>query len=189
MHQPNKGATSNPDPDREAREESFVALITRHQTTLLAYLLALVPNPPDAEDILQRANVVIWRKRDQFEPGTNFRAWAFSVSRWEALAFFKERKRENWLVFDEGLAGLVGDKLAAIPDGESDAMLEALRNCLGRLSDSHRGMILDRYQSGRSLKDCAKRFNRSENGLKVTLHRIRIELRRCISHQLGTHPA
>ncbi len=32
-----------------------------------------------------------------------------------------------------------------------------------------------------SLKECAELFDRSEGGLKVTLHRLRISLRRCIS--------
>jgi RNA polymerase sigma-70 factor, ECF subfamily len=65
---------------------------------------------------------------------------------------------------------------------------EALRWCLGTLSETHRKLVLDRYQTGHSLADCASRHGRTENSLKVTLHRIRVALRRCISRRLQSEP-
>ena len=180
---------TDPNDFSEQAEETYISLVTRHQTSILAYLLTLVPSPSDADDILQRANIVLWRKRAQFQIGTNFKAWAFSIARWEALAFLKERKRENWLVFNDEVASLVADRMSSTPDPAVDLYPEALRCCLGRLSAAHRRLILDRYQMGRSLADCARRSGRTENSLKVTLHRIRITLRRCISRRLQSEPA
>jgi len=169
--------------------EELVGLITRHQVSLLAFLHAVVPNATDAEDLLQRVNLVLWRKREQFEAGTNFKAWAFSVARWEARAFFKERKRQDWLVFNDELTDLVAGRLASLPDVGVQSQPEALQHCLGRLSAPHRRLILDRYQSDRSIKDCAESVGRSEQGLRVTLHRIRIALRSCMDRYLQNHPA
>ena len=180
-----------PDPNsrrREAVEEEFVELITRSQTPLLAFLLSIIPRHADAEDVLQRTNVVLWRKREQFEMGTNFKAWAFATARWEALAYTKESKRKGWLVFNDELVELIGERLASVPDAEIKMYSVELRNCLNGLSSKHRRLILDRYQAGQSLKDCAKRFGRSEVGLRVTLHRLRITLRRCINKHLQTEP-
>lgn len=169
--------------------EELVGLITRHQVSLLAFLHSVVPNATDAEDLLQRVNLVLWRKREQFEAGTNFKAWAFSVARWEARAFFKERKRQDWLVFNDELTTLIAERLASLPDAGVQSQPEALQHCLGRLSAPHRRLILDRYQAGRTIKDCAERAGRSEQGLRVTLHRIRIALRLCMDRQLQTDPA
>jgi RNA polymerase sigma-70 factor (ECF subfamily) len=175
--------------DDRAHSEEFVALITRHQVALLAFLLSIIPSQQDAEDILQRTNIVLWRKRDQFQPGTNFKAWAFTVARWESLAFLKERKRSNWLVFNDELTSIVSERLASIPDADLQTQPQALAECLARLSETNRRLILDRYQTGRSIKECAERAGRSEQGLRVTLHRIRTALRHCITRRQPNPPA
>lgn len=168
--------------------EELVGLITRHQVSLLAFPHAVVPNATDAEDLPQRVNLVLWRKREQFEAG-NFKAWTFSVARWEGRAFFKERKRQDWRVFNDESTTLIAERLASLPDAAVQSQPEALQQCLGRLSAPHRRLILDRFQAGRTIKDCAERAGRSEQGLRVTLHRIRIALRLCMDGQLQTDPA
>ncbi|MBK1827224.1 sigma-70 family RNA polymerase sigma factor [Haloferula rosea] len=172
---PDQGPASSPD------DGEFVALMTRNQKSILAFLVALVPRVADAEDILQRTNLVLWRKRQQFELGTNFKAWAFAIARWEALAFLRESRRQGWLVFNDELASLVAERMASLPDSQIDSMPDSLRHCLGQLSESHRQLVFERYSRGLSLRECSERFDRSEQGLKVTLHRLRITLRRCVS--------
>ena len=166
-------------------DEAFVRLLTETQSELLAYVLCVAPADRDAEDIVQRCNIVLWRKRESFEPGTNFKAWAFAVARWEILAVMKERRSRDWLVFEDEIAELVGDHMAHLPD-ETVASIsrgESLRNCLDRLSAAHRSLVIERYAEGWSVEECAKRHRRSAAGLRVTLHRLRHALRRCISQQ------
>ena len=43
--------------------------------------------PLDAEDVLQEANLVLWRKFDQYQEGTNFFAWACQIIRYEVLKY------------------------------------------------------------------------------------------------------
>ena len=56
--------------------EEFIKLFTKYQRRVFLFILSQVPNPVDAEEIHQEANVIIWRKFDRFELGTNFLAWA-----------------------------------------------------------------------------------------------------------------
>ena len=165
-------------------EEEFVALITQHQTAILAYLLSLVPNHSDAEDLLQRTNLVLWRKREKFEIGTSFRAWAFSIARWEARAFFKDRGRKSWLLYDDEVAEVLAERLASVPPKGNELYSEALGSCLGKLSDKNRQLIVDRYQLGLTYHECAEKTGRSEKGLRVTLHRLRVGLRKCVTQYL-----
>jgi RNA polymerase sigma-70 factor (ECF subfamily) len=173
----------SPDPSEE-----FVALLTRHQSVLLAFILGLVPNREDAEEIRQRANIVLWRKREDFKLGTSFRSWAFSVARWEARGFIRERGRKSWLVYDDEVAGLLADRLASLPVPALGDRADALRHCLGELNRDHRRLIVARYQEGLSFTECAERFSRSEGGLRVTLHRLKITLRRCVVKRLAKKP-
>ena len=57
-------------PDSGPREE-FIKLFTRYQRRVFLFILSQVPSPMDAEEIHQEANVIIWRKFDRFELGTN----------------------------------------------------------------------------------------------------------------------
>lgn len=176
--------SANTLPPDDSATEAFVAQITAHQTAILAFLLSMVPNRSDAEDLLQKTNLTLWRKQQSFEPGTNFRAWAFSVARWEARSFAKERARKSWLVFNDEVANIISERLASIPDHSMEASSEALGNCLAKLSPKNRDLVIDRYQRGLSFRECAKKTGRKEGGLRVTLHRIRESLRVCMQRQL-----
>ncbi len=174
-----------PSDDPKDPSEAFVGLLTQHQSVLLAFILGLVPNREDAEEIRQRTNLVLWRKREDFEFGTSFRSWAFSVARWEARGFIREKGRKSWLVYDDEVANLLADRLASLPVPAIGDRAAALRHCLAELNKDHRRLIVARYQEGLTFAECAERFSRSEGGLRVTLHRLKITLRRCVVKRLG----
>ena len=60
------------DPVDASRVEQFMALYSSHQRRLYLYTLTLLPTSLDAEDVFQDANLVLWRKFDQYQAGTNF---------------------------------------------------------------------------------------------------------------------
>ncbi|BCU79848.1 sigma-70 family RNA polymerase sigma factor [Luteolibacter sp. LG18] len=170
--------------------EEFVALLTNLQAELWTFLLALMPGHPDVADVLQKTNVVLWAKRETFEPGTNFRAWAFTVARFEVKGHLKSMSRRPLFVFDEEvLERLAEDASSAIVPAFS--RLEALEHCLSKVRPEDRQLLEHRYQNGKSLLEYAAAHKRSVSGLSVTLFRLRSLLRRCIEETLvekGVHP-
>jgi len=173
------------DDGREAdAEEEFIALITTHQKALLAFVLALIPNHSVAEEIVQRTNITLWRKRSEFQLGTSFRAWAFTIARWELRGHARQQQRKSWLVFDDQIASLLADRMASIPAPAVSDRTIALRHCLQDLSPAHQQLIRDRYQLDLSYRKCAERTGRSEAGLRVTLHRLRAILQQCVLKRL-----
>ncbi|MFZ9747048.1 MAG: sigma-70 family RNA polymerase sigma factor [Opitutaceae bacterium] len=169
-----------PDDDRELQ---IVALLTEVQLPLRLYVRSLLPGDPAASDVAQQANATLWRKRDAFELGTNFRAWAFRVARYEVLNYRKRQARDARLVFSERLEETFAEELAG-PADDLAARHEALKQCLSNLRGKDRDLILHRYAGGGTLADYAARTGRSEGGLKVTLHRLRNALLACIRGQL-----
>ena len=53
----------------EEHQEQIVQQIAGCQDRLFAYILTLVPRRDVARDILQEANLVLWRRREEFVPG------------------------------------------------------------------------------------------------------------------------
>lgn len=170
-------------------EPAFVAELTAHQGILLAYLTSLLPGESELDDILQCANLVLWEKRSQFEPGTSFKAWALAVTYWQARAWMTERKRKNWLIFDDELARSITERFSTQPDLGPSVSVAALRNCLGKLKENDRLLVLSHYQHDKSCEEISRIFDRPANSIKVSLFRIRGLLRRCINSQLSLDEA
>lgn len=173
----------NDDPESGSPSFEFVSQLTAHQPDLWAFILSLMPGHPDVADVLQKTNLVLWRKRTKFEAGTNFRAWAMTVARFEVMAHLKSQRRGPCFVFDEEvLEKIAAEGANGLPS--SPGRLEALERCLLKLRREERDLIEHRYRRQGKLDEFAERCGRSVSALSVTLFRLRAALRRCISAEL-----
>ena len=164
-------------------DDQFVAQLTRHQGAMLAYIRSLAPRAPHADDLLQEVSLTLWQKREVFEPGTNFKAWAFQVIRYHMMNQRRRLAREGWLIFDDDLVESVSPLLEQ-GAGELSDRQEALRDCLSRLRDKDRELIHHRYATDSNLAAYAEKIGRSPGTLKATLFALRGTLRKCIEGKL-----
>ena len=138
-------------------------------------------NYSDADDILQKTSMILWQKFADMEKPENFKAWAFSIARWETRAWLTEKKRKDWLVFNDELTDRLADQFQeSISDNNDPDILQSLRHCLARLNNKERYLIFNYYQADKSMAECAAMVKKTEGALRVSLFRIRVGLRRCI---------
>ena len=185
-------APEDPAPTARLPEDEFVALLTSHQGLLHSFIISQLPGEQSVDDIFQQANMVLWQKRAQFEAGTNFRAWALTVARWEIRAWLVSQKRGAWLSFSDRLSDALIESYSDAADpqaGGGNPRSDALRQCLAKLKASDRLLVLSHYQNRKSLDECARIFRRTAGSLKVALFRIRQVLRRCVNAQLSLERA
>ncbi|MBT5903002.1 MAG: sigma-70 family RNA polymerase sigma factor [Opitutaceae bacterium] len=166
-------------------ESAFVEQLTELQLVLRIYVQSLLPGDSAAHDVTQQANSTIWRKRGDFEIGTNFKAWAFSIARYEVLNHRKQQARTARFGFSEELNDTIAEEMTT-RTSDMELRHEALRGCLEGLKSKDRELLLHRYNSSATLKDYSARTGRSVGGLKVTLYRLRSVLLDCISNRLQT---
>lgn len=171
---------SAPDP----QAEEFVVLLARHERLLGAYVMTMVPHPADADDILQEAKVVMWRAFRQFQPGTNFAAWARKIAFHQVLAFRKRRHRDR-LDFSETFLQAVAEEMETHSD-QLERRERALQGCLAKLSKDHRQVLELRYHEGLTLEDMSARLDRTTKALYRLLSRIRVALHGCITQTLAS---
>jgi len=169
--------------DNRSPSGEFVQLFTRSQRRLYLYILAQVPNPVEAEEILQETNLVIWRKCEQFEPGTNFFAWSSRIASYEVLKF-RERRRRDKLLFSQSFLDAVSRDVAE-NDDRLEEQRKALNICLGKMRAADRELIRQRYASGKNGKAVAEALGRPANSVYQSLGRIRRALLQCIKRQLA----
>jgi RNA polymerase sigma-70 factor (ECF subfamily) len=165
------------------REEGFLKLFLVHERRIFAFIMALVPVWSDAEDLLQETSVVMWRKLDDFEPGTDFAAWALSIARYQVLNFRKKQKRER-VLFNDATLEKLADQMAMLSQ-DIDARRDALENCLRRLNARDRELIQLRYQTGANTQGVAESIDRSIQAVYKALNRIHGQLLLCIRRTLA----
>lgn len=169
--------------DRDDRVAEFLDLYSSNYPRLQFYVTALLPTANDASDVLQETSMVLWRKFDSFELGTNFFAWACKIARFQVMKY-RERQGRSARLFDTSLL----EKLAAEAGDEGvvgGLPLQALENCLGKLSEIDRSLIRRRYQPGTTVQQLAADVGRTANSLSKSLGRIRRTLLECIDRTLA----
>ena len=72
---------------KSCNEGEFVRLYTANSRRVYAYILTLLPNRTDAEDVFQDVGTLLWEKFGEFTPGSQFGAWACRIAYFKALKY------------------------------------------------------------------------------------------------------
>lgn len=163
----------------------FIGLLTEHQSSLRAYIISLMPGLDGTSDALQNTNLILWEKRESFEIGSNFIAWAFSIARYEVKNYSRKlAKLQTQSFIDEELIDHLADHSILSPE-ETELRAQALESCLSRLSSEQVTLVTERYSAGKTLTAYAQQVGRTPSSMRVTLHRIRAKLRKCVNSKLS----
>lgn len=168
--------------DNNVRTEQFLSLYTQCEAPLYAYLLSLLGNRADADEALQETVLVLWRKFDEYEPGTQFTAWAKSIAFHKALHIRRKKRPSN--VDDAAFLEAVDQAFRREPDGLRQR-IQILESCLDKLPEADREIVTVRYDSKQKLKDYADQMGRPVNTLYKSLERIRRLLVECVQRTLA----
>lgn len=168
-----------------APSATFVAEITRCQRQLHAFLLSIIWQAAEADDVLQETNLVLWQKAAEFDDSRPFLPWAMRFAQWQALAHLKRLKRQDdRLIVDDGLAKIMADE-AASEEPLFEARRMALADCLQKLPARQRELVCRRYEPAASVNTLAGTTNTTPKALSERLRRIRHALLDCIRKTLA----
>ncbi len=159
-------------------DRDFGRLLMEYRGRIYSFIRSLVVHRADAEDLLQETASVLWQKFDEFQPGSNFIAWALQVARYEVLKL-RHRQRRDVLQFSETFIDLV----AADTTKESARLgdlQELLSQCMDRLPPADRDLFELRYQSDVPVKSLAAQLGRPVSTIYNAINRIRRTLVECV---------
>src|SRR3954466_14022032 len=169
--------------EAESRKR-LMALMTRHQRQVFSYIYALVPNRYDAEDLLQEASLVICEKFDEFEEGTDFVAWACQIAYWR-VRYSRQKYARSKVVFNQEIVDAVAQTASEMVE-ELDDRHVALANCLQKLPQRDRELLLVRYEPGCGVEEAARRSGRTLQTAYKALARLRKLLLDCVTTKLAS---
>jgi RNA polymerase sigma-70 factor (ECF subfamily) len=149
--------------------DSVVALIP----ALRAFAWSLSHNASDADDLVQDTLIKAWTNRDKFEPGTNLRAWLFTILRNTYYTAAVRRRRE---VRDE--TGKYAATLSSAPTQDWSLAMRALQAALAQLPDEHREALILVGAAGLTYEEAAEVCGCALGTIKSRVNRARARLLR-----------
>jgi RNA polymerase sigma-70 factor (ECF subfamily) len=138
---------------------------------LRAFARSLTRNREQADDLVHDAVVRALSAANQFRPGTNFKAWMFTILR--NLYYNEGRKDRARCV---SLDGLTIEVEATPPSQEALLEFRDFRRAYWRLSDNHREVLILVGASGLSYEEAAQVCNCAVGTIKSRISRARHEL-------------
>jgi RNA polymerase sigma factor (sigma-70 family) len=148
----------NSEQDRRISE-----VVDREQSRLRRFIRRRVPDPRDAEDVLQDVFYELVEANRLLMPIEHVTAWLFRVARNRITDLFRKRKPE---AVSETLEDLLPSPDAG-PDAEyaRHVLLDALEAAIDELPDEQRDVFVAHELEGRSFKELAAQTGVSVNTL------------------------
>jgi RNA polymerase sigma-70 factor, ECF subfamily len=167
------------------KNKLFLRLFLQNERRLYAYILTLLPNRSDADDVLQEASLVMWDKFDEHTPPDDFAAWGCRIAYFKVLDFYKKCQRSR-VKFSQAMLERVAE--TAIEHAgvlQLDARREALSGCIEKLSARDRDLLARRFTAGATTKSTSEEVGRSVEAVYKALARVRQALFECVQRALA----
>lgn len=150
---------------------AFKADLIELLPSLRAFARSLAHNPALADDLVQDTLVKALANVDRFEPGTNLRAWLFTILRNHYYSQLRKSKREV-----EDADGKFAARLASRPEQDGSVDLEDFKVAFQQLAPDHREVLTLVGASGCSYEEAAQICGCAVGTIKSRVNRARKKL-------------
>jgi RNA polymerase sigma-70 factor (ECF subfamily) len=163
-----------------AEQQRFLSLFLRSEKEIFRYVVALVPNITDAEDIVQQTALALWERFDAYDPAQPFTPWACRFALNKARQWIDRHQRWKALL-DQGLAEEVVARREELRP-EIELRLRHLETCLAKLPARQRTLVEGYYYQRDGIEKIANNSGGTVAATYKALQRIRQSLQLCIEN-------
>lgn len=163
------GQASAPSPVMS--DQGFKHELILQVPSLRAFAISLVGKIDRADDLVQETLMKAWANRTKFTPGTNLRAWLFTILRNEFYTVFRKRRREV-----EDADGAIAASVGVHPEQDGHMDLADMKTALARLPVDQREALLLVSASDLSYEEAAAVCGVAVGTIKSRVNRARAKL-------------
>lgn len=162
------------------------SLFVQHLPALRGFVLSLVSNFSLVDDIVQETFLVVTSKAHEFQPGSNFRAWVWTIARFKTLQLLEKSPPVGGHFKPEVIAELCAHETSQHWPAEEH--LRLLAECIQQLAPRAREAVELRYQQSHRPEEIARQIGWTVEAVHVALSRARVTLRDCVTRRLAASP-
>ncbi len=162
---------SSPPDAASTPNAAFREALIREMPGLRAFAVSLAGSFHQADDLLQETLLKAWSSSESFTPGTNMRAWLFTILRNTYYSQYRRRGREV-----QDTDGVYSGRMATPPNQEGALDIADFQAALAKLPPEHRDVLLMVGASGFSYEEAAEICGVAVGTVKSRLNRARARL-------------
>ncbi len=150
---------------------------------LHAFAYNLTKNQEDAKDLYQETAFRAMTNRDKFRPGTNFKAWLFTIMKNIFINNYRKKVKANTIMDSTDNMYYINSGSSIINnDGESNIMMKELNKMIAALDDGIRIPFLMHYR-GYKYQEIADHLELPLGTVKSRIFFARKELKEVIDRR------
>lgn len=142
-----------------------------HLPALRAFARSLTRDSAAADDLVQDTVVKAWSNMDKYKPGTNLKAWLFTILR---NTFYSNIRKKKWEVEDAD--DVMAGQLSVKPDHDGRLALAEFKDAFVTLPDDQREALILVGASGFSYEEAALMCDCAIGTIKSRVNRGRKRL-------------
>jgi RNA polymerase sigma factor (sigma-70 family) len=162
------------------RDQAVRLLMQRHGKFVYRFVRTMLRGRPSVDDVHSRVFIEADRDLPRFRGRSSLRSWLYSIAHHRILDELKAERTRN--ANFEPLRNLdVPDGSASAAERLDDAeLMNAVRDCIDRLSEESRQALLLRYQQGFSFEQMSEVCDEKSGTLQARVTRALPALKACI---------
>ncbi len=157
------------------------------QRSLYSYILSLIPNVADADDVMQETAAILWERMADYDPTQPFLNWSMTFAKFQAMKYrkYSARHRARTVALTDAafLAVANQDEFDWVSENH---LQQALTGCVSQLGVKDQQLLRYRYSKEHSVHEMAGDDQRVAARLYKRLRRIRELVGECIRRKLGS---
>ena len=165
-------------------EPQLVQILLTEQIRLTAYIIAIVREDDLAEDVFQEVSMVAFEKRATIVDEAHLRGWLRVTAKNLSFKALREKARRPATI-DAQIVDLLDEHWEDFDVPADSERVQALRQCLNRLSPYGQEIIRRRYVDGLTGEALAGSLGRKVKAVYVAMTRVHQALAKCIEQSLG----
>jgi RNA polymerase sigma-70 factor (ECF subfamily) len=177
----------------EGDEHAFRVLAERYEGPLLGWLTRKVGDRTEAEDLVQRTFLRVYRHLHRFDPEKKFSTWIYTIAGNLAKNVFRDRSRDPMVLFqtlersrDEEDRPLQWEDRDYLPDemARQRDLQDVVDRAVEALPEHHREVFVLRERQGKSYQEIAEATGLKMGTVKSRLSRARSRFAELVREQL-----
>lgn len=157
-------------------QEKLTKWFDEYGESVLSYILLMVRDYQEAEDLTQETFIKAFRHQQQFEQKSSEKTWLFSIAHNVTKDYFRKKhplQHYFGLTMEEKDYMPIPEQIVAM-----NIQMEQLYRAIQQLKPSYRHVIILRKLKEFSTAETAHILNWSESKVKMTLKRALVELKK-----------
>ncbi len=157
-------------------EQAYLAV----RPKLRAFIRSVIFSAEDAEDVLQEVAAIAWEKIEKLRSKEQFQPWLFGIAKNRVMKYCtKISKQRSRSLSPEAMEALWSERAVSV-EVSQEPLLDALQNCLSKLSAENQSILLERHQPSVTNRMIAEKHGFSESKTSRLMNTLYADLMKCI---------